>query len=67
MSDDLNKIPAAFWGTLTDKQFRKIATTGWLNARLCARLWRMTDHNSTPPKRLQVLIKREDVERLIKS
>jgi hypothetical protein len=37
---------------------------GYLDAEQCARLWRMTDRQDVPPKRLQLLVDLADVMRV---
>lgn len=65
-------IPPKFWWTIGEAEFVEIATTGYLNAEQCARLWRMEDRNDKPPKRLQVLLEEEegvamtDLEKLLR-
>jgi hypothetical protein len=48
------------------EEFAEIAETGWLNRKQCRRLWRMQDRQDKPPHRLQVFLKRDDVEAMIK-
>ena len=58
-------IPAAFWD-MPMEEFAEIAERGWLNRKQCRRLWRMQDRQDKPPHRLQVFLKRDDVEAMIK-
>jgi hypothetical protein len=65
MSDEIlvNDIPPPFWQKLREDEWQQVAETGYLNARLCRRLWRMMDRQGPPPKRLMVMLRREDVMR----
>jgi len=55
-------IPRQFWATLTEEeQDEFFASNGWLNAEQCARVWRMTDRQDTPPERMQLFFSRAEV------
>jgi uncharacterized beta-barrel protein YwiB (DUF1934 family) len=66
MADGMLKIPVEFWRSLTEEESREVITSGWLNRKQCRRLWRMQDRQDAPPKRLQILVKKDDVMDLIK-
>jgi hypothetical protein len=68
MKDDLSKVPVLFWQTMSPEEFSKFAIDqdGWLNAEQCARLWRMEDRQGEPPKRLQILLNRDEFIKKLK-
>jgi hypothetical protein len=60
--DGLMPVPARFWKTFTEAEFRELAERdGWLNEAECARLWRMQDRNDPPPKQLQMVFRKDEI------
>jgi hypothetical protein len=58
-------IPAKFWASLSPAEFLHLAMNdGELSASECARLWKMTDRQDTPPDSLKIMINREDLMRV---
>jgi hypothetical protein len=69
MSDSIlqGKLAAAFWKTVSEQEFREIIDRGGiLNAEQCARLWRIEERQTEPPKALEILIWKPDLDRLIR-
>jgi len=65
--NDMSVVPTRFWQSMSLEEFDALAKNdGWLNAIQCARLWRMTERNTRPPLKLQIFLKRDEVEKLAK-
>lgn len=62
--EDMCAVPVKFWQAMPEDEFSRfvLEQDGWLNEEQCARLWRMEERNSEPPKRMQVLLKRSEIE-----
>jgi hypothetical protein len=61
MEDEV-AIPKEFWATVSSGEWTALfGNGGFLNAEQCARLWRMTDRQTTPPRCLKVLINAADL------
>ena len=58
-------IPPKFWQSLTDEEYREICDTSELNRKMCRRLWAIMGYATRPPHRLLVLLKADDVKRLL--
>lgn len=58
-------LPPEFWKTLSKEEDKEIFETGMLNYRLCKRLWAMLGRTDQPPHKLMVLVREEDLMRLI--
>jgi hypothetical protein len=67
MKDDLGKIVPNFWKTMPRKDAVEAMQTGFLNKTQSARLWRMLDRQGEPPEKLEILVSKEDVDRMIES
>lgn len=66
MEEKMQAVPSKFWASVSNEEFTEIINNdGVLNEELCARLWRMEDRQGEPPKRLEILIKRDQFEKLL--
>jgi hypothetical protein len=48
------RIPTAFWRTFSKQDFKEMYDRGYLNAEQCRRLYRMTERQQQPPKRISL-------------
>jgi hypothetical protein len=67
MKVPLNEIIPDFWKTMPREDLDEAFATGCLNERQSARLWHLLDHQGEPPKRMEILVSKDDVDRMIKS
>ena len=60
--DDV-KIPAQFWQEIGVDEFMHIARRG-LTEKQCARIWKLLGRTDEPPKSMEAVISRVDIEQL---
>lgn len=66
MVEKLQSISVKFWHSLSNEEWDYVMRTGELDAKLCERLWRLTDRQGPAPPGLTVLVSSKDVKRLVK-
>ena len=65
--DDDFEIPAGLWQSLSNAEFHEICKTGRLDAKLCARLWRLTDRQGQPPAEVKIAIRKADIDKWLET
>jgi hypothetical protein len=62
-----NLNPNTPWGrSVTKEDFHQICQTGRLEGELLERFWHMNDFQSEMPAYIEILVRRSDVEKLVR-
>jgi hypothetical protein len=58
-------IDPRFWQTLSNEEWETVYQTGRLDTKLTARLWRMRDRQDPPPDSVEILLNKNDVDKML--
>ena len=66
MKGKMKDLPPALWSDATDEEMHYLVTTSFLPPRLKAKYYRLMDIQNPPPGPIEVFMRRDDLDRMIK-